>query len=284
MASVFNLKSDLEPHLPPIAADDNAQPTSMNRDDNNSTDQPRRKRIRPRVQEYMADRKNKDNRARKKREKRRVTAGLLAALPCKTAKEVRGEYKLVKSMGLFADTIKDTFATGFIFPDNKTIENELMRNDETENLCRTLILQGSQNCDAARLHGFALSLVHGCKDSRDTYEKGAGAAAEDVNGHFFEEVARCVHKSGVTGGGLTPWKFSMKELTPATCRAMLKLLVIGRKAYLRDLAGSLEPQEAVCNKKVAWLVKHLDEWLEIVREDVEMGENELVSSLDRVTM
>ncbi|KAF9877008.1 hypothetical protein CkaCkLH20_05274 [Colletotrichum karsti] len=284
MSSAFDLKDDLQPHLPIVAmADRNEQDTPMNHtEDAKNADGPKNTRLRRRTQEYFEKRKDKANRAEKKKQKRRHLMGVQAALPANPSATVRPEFKLVKSMGLLCDTIKDAIRAGFLFPDHATIEHEFIKDEEADNLCGALHLQGTHNLDTARVQCFMLALLQACRNSGSQYQK---PASEASNRFFFQAVADMIHEKGVRGGGLTPETFSMASITPATCQAMTELFTTARKAYLRSLVETKTAQEAVYTKRVKDLVRLADYWINFTK-DVQMvqGEEELADALDHAAM
>ncbi|KAK2777388.1 hypothetical protein CKAH01_12073 [Colletotrichum kahawae] len=271
MSAPFNLKEDLEPALPILNQDD--VPANSAACDHNGKDAPANKRklhTMMRKDKYLADRLA--NRKERNRKRKRVLRGTKAALPDKASDSIRSDAKLVKAMANLMHTLQNGFENGFYFPIDKI--SNWIENEEAENLCAVLRLQGSQSRDAARLMGFMLSLVKAVKECRGKYKKGS-----DDNSDFFEAVAQQVRTRGVAGGGLNAKDFSMEAMSTNTCKVMLESFVKARKAYF--LAFQKNSQEGTYTTKTRDLLRILDAWLEFSKEDEDM-ENGLVENMNEV--
>ncbi|KAJ0272875.1 hypothetical protein COL940_010186 [Colletotrichum noveboracense] len=271
MSAPFNLKEDLEPALPAISQDTGpVNGTASDHNDDNAPANKRKLHSMMRKNKYLADRLA--NRKQRNRERKRVLRGTKAALPDKASESIRGDAKLVKAMANLMHTLQTGFENGFYFPIDD-IANWI-ENEEAENLCAVLHLQGTQSRDAARLLGFMLSLVKAVKECRGKYKKGS-----DDNSEFFEAIAQHVRTKGVAGGGLNAKDFFMEAISTNTCKVMLESFVKAREDYF--LAFPKNSQEGTYTAKTRDLLRILDAWLEFSKEDEEM-EGGLVENMNEV--
>ncbi|KAJ5006089.1 hypothetical protein K4K48_004912 [Colletotrichum sp. SAR 10_66] len=223
-----------------------------------------------RKDKYLAERLA--NRKERNRQRKRVLRGTKAALPDKAPESIRGDAKLAKARANLMHTLHTGFENGFYFPVDD-IANRI-DDEEAENLRTVLHLQGSHSRDAARLMGFALSLIKAVKECRGKYKCGF-----DDNSEFFEAVAQTVRTKGVAGGGLNAKDFSMEAISTNTCKMMLERFVKARKDYF--LAFPKDSQEGTYTVKTRDLLRILDAWVEFSKEDEEM-EDGLVENMNEV--
>ncbi|KAI8214483.1 hypothetical protein K4K52_000966 [Colletotrichum sp. SAR 10_76] len=239
MASLFNLKADLEAALPNITQPQPDVPTPKNRE----TKKPGHRR----------------SQTTRERKKPKTYGGIQKARAKKQDKQHRRYNQpstRVMSKSTFIETLKLALPDGFTHPDDNTIAN-ILTDTVASNISSTLRLHGQANIDVPRIHAFAQALYAAIDYHAPAFDI-IDYHGEDLRGKFLFEVAQTIRRDGVTGGALET--FSMAPLSDDTCDKLDQYFVAARQWYLL-IHGPEDGGFSGSTTKIKSLIKLVDRYM-----------------------
>ncbi|KAF5524458.1 hypothetical protein CGCA056_v004268 [Colletotrichum aenigma] len=243
MASLFNLKADLEAALPNITQPQPDVPTPENR----QTKKP-------------GHRRSQTTRTRE-RKKPKTYGGIQKAQAKKQDKQHRRYNQpstRVMSKSTFIETLELALPDGFTHPDDNTIAN-ILTDTVASNISSTLRLHGQARIDIPRIHAFAQALF-----AAIDYQAGVfniiDYHGEDLHSKYFSEVAQTIRRDGVTGGALET--FSMAPLSDDACDKLHQYFVAARQLYLQT-PGPADGGFLGSTTKTRFLIKLVDRYMSL---------------------
>ncbi|KAI8226423.1 hypothetical protein K4K55_008495 [Colletotrichum sp. SAR 10_96] len=239
MASLFNLKADLEAALPKITQPQPDVPTPKNRE----TKKPGHRR----------------SQTTRERKKPKTYGGIQKARAKKQDKQHRRYNQpstRVMSKSTFIETLKLALPDGFTHPDDNTIAN-ILTDTVASNISSTLRLHGQAHIDVPRIHAFAQALYAAINYHAPAFDI-IDYHGEDLRGKFLFEVAQTIRRDGVTGGALET--FSMAPLSDDTCDKLDQYFVAARQWYL-IIHGPEDGGFSGSTTKIKSLIKLVDRYM-----------------------
>ncbi|KAE9579316.1 hypothetical protein CGMCC3_g4880 [Colletotrichum fructicola] len=239
MASLFNLKADLEAALPNITQPQPDVPTPKNRE----TKKPGHRR----------------SQTTRERKKPKTYGGIQKAQVKKQDKQHRRYNQpstRVMSKSTFIETLELALPEGFTHPDENTIAN-ILTDTVVSNISSTLRLHGQARIDIPRIHAFA----HALFAAIDYQTRVFGIIdyhGEDLQSKYFSEVAQTIRRDGVTGGALET--FSMAPLSDEACDRLHQYFVAARQLYLQA-DGPADAGLSGSTTKTRFLIKLVDRYM-----------------------
>ncbi|KAI8316741.1 hypothetical protein K4K61_000019 [Colletotrichum sp. SAR11_59] len=239
MASLFNLKADLEAALPNITQPQPDVPTPKNRE----TKKPGHRR----------------SQTTRERKKPKTYGGIQKARAKKQDKQDRRYNQpstRVMSKSTFIETLELALPDGFTHPDDNTMAN-ILTDTVASNISSTLRLHGQARIDVPRIHAFAQALYAAIDYQARAFDI-TDYHGEDLRGKSFFEVAQTIRRDGVTGGALET--FSMAPLSDDTCDKLHQYFVAARQLYLLT-HGPEDGGFSGSTTKIKFLIKLVDRYM-----------------------
>ncbi|KAK1847152.1 hypothetical protein CCHR01_10197 [Colletotrichum chrysophilum] len=262
MASLFNLKADLEAALPNITQPQPDVPTPKNRETKkpgHRRSQTTRERKKPKtyggIQKAQAKKQDKQHR----RCTHPVMLGIIVADPNIADNQPSTR---VMSKSTFIETLELALPEGFTHPDENTIAN-ILTDTVVSNISSTLRLHGQARIDIPRIHAFA----HALFAAIDYQTRVFGIIdyhGEDLQSKYFSEVAQTIRRDGVTGGALET--FSMAPLSDEACDRLHQYFVAARQLYLQA-DGPADAGLSGSTTKTRFLIKLVDRYMSLTYGD-----------------
>lgn len=256
MASLFNLKADLEAALPNITQPQPDVPTPKNRETKkpgHRRSQTTRERKKPKtyggIQKARAKKQDKQHR-------RCMHPAMLGIHVADLNIADNQPSMRVMSKSTFIETLKLALPDGFTHPDDNTIAN-ILTDTVASNISSTLRLHGQAHIDVPRIHAFAQAL-YAAIDYHATAFDIIDYHGEDLRGKFLFEVAQTIRRDGVTGGALET--FSMAPLSDDTCDKLDQYFVAARQWYLL-IHGPEDGGFSGSTTKIKSLIKLVDRYM-----------------------